>query len=141
MSSTVSDGSAEAIEYGTSTLVTLTPCFACALRHLPPRRPAHQTGRVSFSSRGGHLSRQAEVDVLARDLDLLELLVAERGEAAQDARDQLLGGRGAGRDPDRLVPAQQVRVESALPVDQLRVRTEALRHLDQALRVRARLRS
>src|SRR3954466_6982996 len=76
MSRTVRDGRAEAIEYGTSTLVMPEPCIACALRSV---------------SCGGHFPRKAEADVLSGHLDLTKLVETEGSEAAQDGCDELLG--------------------------------------------------
>src|SRR5438093_10774312 len=87
----------------------------------------------------GDLTREAEADVLAGHLDLLEVVVAEGGEAPEYGRHELFWGRGAGRQPDALVPGQQVRVEPALAVDQEGRRAGPFRDLDQAARVRARL--
>src|SRR5919109_2756364 len=115
--------------------VTGFSCSACALRTDPAGRSAHQTGRVALRSPRRDFPGQAEVDVLARHLDLLELVVAERGQAAQNERDQLLGSRCAGGEADRLVPSQEVGIETALALDQKRLGTFALRNLDEAPRV------
>src|SRR2546423_14774310 len=78
-------------------------------------------------SRGGDLPGQAEVDGLACDLDLLVVVVAERGEAAQDERDQLLGSRRPRGQADGLVAGEQVWLDPALTVDQQRLRSEERR--------------
>src|SRR5215212_10459204 len=85
------------------------------------------------------LARQAETDALSRDLDLAELVVAERGKAAEHLRDELLGSRGTGSHSDGLVALEQVGLEAALAVDQHCLRPMALGDLDEPLRIRARL--
>src|SRR5438093_6544997 len=116
------------------------PCIAGA----HPTRPADANASPNWTrsvSPGGDLTRQAEVDVLPRDLDLFQPVVAERGEAAQHPGDELLGRRGTRGHPDDLVAVEQLRIEAALAVDQLRRRGCSLRYLDQRPRVRARLRA
>src|SRR3954451_11980083 len=139
MSSTVRDGSAEAIEYGTSTLVTPEPCIGCALRF---RRTGclFSPNRTRSVSCGGHFPRKAEVDVLPGHLDLTKVVETEGSEAAQDGGDELLGCRGACREADGLVPGEQVGIEAALAVDQPCRCSVALGHLHEAACVRAGLR-
>src|SRR4051794_30869320 len=128
MSSTVRDGRAEAIEYGTSTLVIPEPCIACALRF---RRAGclFSPNRTRSVSCSGHFPREAEADVLPGHLDLTKVVETEGSEAAQDDRDELLGCRGACRETDGLVPCEQVGIEAALAVDQSCGRSVAFGHL------------
>src|SRR5579864_3603991 len=123
MSITDSVGRAAAIEYGTSTVVIQLP---------HNKRP-----QARLSSCPCNLPRQAEVDVLTRHGDLLERVVAGRGEPVGGRSDELLGRRGAGGQPDRRVTVEQLGVERALAVDEVRLSTGRLRHLDEALRIRA----
>src|SRR6185437_15037162 len=84
--------------------------------------------------------RQAEVDVLPRDRDLLDVAVPEHAEPLNRPLHELFRRRGARGEPDDLVLGDILR-QLALAVDQLRSRPRVPRNLDEALRVRARLRA
>src|SRR3982751_2864155 len=113
MSITVSDGSAQAIEYGISTEVTLRPSVAAA--SVGPR--PEETPRVS---RRNDLAGQAEMHVLARDLDLGQVFVTGSRQSRHDGLHELFRRRGPGRETNRGVAVEQVAIEIALPVDQRR---------------------
>src|SRR5262249_37874796 len=102
------------------------PCIDCAmsLRHAREKGSPSRTRSVSCRSR--YLTREAETHVLPRDLYLAQLIEAEGSEAAQDERDQLLGGRGPGGQAHGLVPREQIGIQPALAVDQARRRPVAL---------------
>src|SRR5919204_6412859 len=140
MSMTVSDGNAHATEIGISTDVTGATSDASVepWAEFGPQNSG-QTGRVAWRSRGGHLAGQPEVDILARDLDVLHLVEAGRSELRDDGLDELLGRGGAGGEADDVAPLERLRLELALAVDQNRLGAVQLRDLDEALRVRARV--
>src|SRR6266550_2503145 len=92
-------------------------------------------------SRRDDLPRQAEMHVLARDLDLGELVVSGGGEPGDDGLDELLGRRRASGEPDGRVAAEEIAIEIALAVDQRRRSAVKPRNLDQPLGVRAGLRA
>src|SRR3954452_13850834 len=133
MSITVSDGSAQAIEYGISTEVTFRPSVAAA----PAGPRPEETPRVS---RRNDLAGQAEIDVLAGDLDLGEVFVTGARKSRHDRLHELFRRRSPGRETNRGVAVEQVAVEIALAVDQHRGRTPQPGHLHEPLGFRARLR-
>src|SRR5437763_4291241 len=87
------------------------------------------------------LARQPEVDVLARDLVLLDLVEPRGGELPDDRLDELLGRRCPRGEANRRMAVDQPRLERALAVDQRGVSPVQPCDLDEALRVRARLRA
>ena len=68
--------------------------------------------------RGCHLPGKPEVNVLARDGDLVVLVVALLGEPGDHGLHELLGRRGAGGEADDLVPVEHRLVDRVLVVDQ-----------------------
>src|ERR1700757_2890927 len=142
MSITVSDGSAQAIEYGISTEVTIRPSTVRAPVERRPRArgPEVHPSRTRSVSCGHDLARQAEVDVFARDLDLRELAVAGGGELRHDRLDELFRRGSARGQADRAVAVEQIVFELALAVDQRRGGAIQASDLDEPLRVRAGLR-
>ena len=71
------------------------------------------------------------MNVLPRHFDFLELVVAERCQAAEDERHEFLGSRRAGGKADGLVPGEQVGIETTLAVDEQRLGAFTLRDLDE----------
>src|SRR6266581_6386112 len=128
MSSTVRCGSAAAIETGISTLVIGSPERGDGTNPLPAENAQHFS-RPSSGGFSGNLAGQPEVDVLARDGDLLELIPAELCQSRKRRLDQLLGRRRTRGQPDRGVPVEQGRVQLALALDQLGLGTALARHL------------
>src|SRR5215212_2336076 len=122
MSITVSEGSAQAIEYGISTEVTFRSSVAAApVEARPEERTAKiHPGRTRSASRRDDLPRQAEMHVLAGDLDLGEVVVARSRKPGHDGLHELFRGRSPGRETDRGVAVEQVPIEIALAVDQRR---------------------
>ena len=79
--------------------------------------------------------------VLARDGHLLQLVVAALRQTRGHEPDELLGSRCAGGQPDRLVPVDELSGSSLSPSISCASAPAQPRHLDQPLRVRARLRA
>src|SRR3954452_20390039 len=142
MSITVSDGSAQAIENGISTDVTIRLSGEIASVGLPSRstsREVHPNWTRGLSLRY-YFARQPEVDVLARNLDLRQLVVPGSRELGYDSLDELLRGRSARGEPYSVVAVEPLGAQLPLPVDQCRRRPLQAGDLDEALRVRARVR-
>src|SRR5262245_53913915 len=96
---------------------------------------------VARRTASAKLGREPEVHVLARQLDLFPVLIAERRKAIRDARDETVRRRGPGGETDDVVPLEPGGFEVALVVDEVGVGTALPGDLHEAIRVRACLRA
>src|SRR5919198_996586 len=85
--------------------------------------------------------RQAEEHVLPRDLDFLAFAEPELGQTVDHAVDEEVGRRCTRGQAYGLVALEPRLFEVALVVDQVGLGAARVRHLDEAVRVRARART
>src|SRR5919199_2365314 len=76
--------------------------------------------------------RQAEEDVLPRDLDFLALAEPELGQTRDDAVDEEIRRGRTCSQPDDLVAREPRLLKVALVVDQVGLGAARVRHLDEA---------